>query len=325
METETTIEKPYRAFGDFLRDRFGCKVYKVTLDAGFTCPNRDGTLGTGGCIYCNNEGFSPNSRKPPSPIRDQMAAGMEHLSRRFKAEKFIAYFQAYTNTYAPVGRLRELYDESLVDPRVIGLSVGTRPDCLPDEVVSLLGEYSRDMHTWVEVGLQSASDATLERMRRRHGVGEFVEAVERLKAAGDIFVCAHVILGLPGETRDEMLRSARLLSDLGVDGVKVHLLHVLRNTELEEMHKAGRLRVFEMTEYVQLVCDYLERLRPDMVIQRLTADGPPDILVAPMWAMKKKQTVEMIEKEMARRGARQGARWRPRVEENGCAAGAESE
>lgn len=303
--------KPYRAFSDYLRERFGCRVYKVTLDAGFTCPNRDGFLGEGGCIYCNNAGFSPNTRKPPAPVREQMLTGMEYLAGRFKAEKFIAYFQAFTNTYGPVEKLRELYDEALVDERVVGLSIGTRPDCLPDDVVALIAGYARRLEVWVEVGLQSATDRTLERVRRRHTVETFVDAVRRLKACEGVWVCAHVILGLPGESREEMLASARLINDAGVDGVKVHLLHVLKDTDLEKLFVAGELEVFEMTEYVGLVCDYLERLSPDVVVQRLTADGPPDILVAPRWAMKKKLTVAMIENELQRRGTRQGARVRP--------------
>ena len=304
----TDIDQRYRSFGAFLKETFGEKVYKVSIHAGFTCPNRDGTLGTGGCIYCNNQGFSPNTRHARMSVREQVDTGIGYIRKRYKAEKYIAYFQAYTNTYGPYDQLKSAYDEALSHPRVVGLSVGTRPDCLEDDVLELLAGYARDgCHVWIELGLQSMHDQTLKRIKRHHTVTDFANTVRRIKQFPDLHICAHVILGLPGENREMMLQSATFLSDLGVHGIKVHLLHVLRDTPLEEQFRQGTVRIFNRTEYVTLVCDYLELLDPDMVIQRLTADGPSHLLLAPRWAMEKKKTVDMIEKELRRRNTRQGA------------------
>ena len=305
------LVKPYRAFGDFLKETFGVKVYKVSIHAGFTCPNRDGTLGSGGCIYCNNRGFSPNVRRESMSVSQQIETGISHLQKRYKAKKFIAYFQAYTNTYGPYEKLRQFYEEAFEHPDIVGLSVGTRPDCLEDDVIELLAGYAERYHVWIELGLQSMHDETLERINRKHDVAAFVDAVQRIRRHPKLHICAHIILGLPGETRDMMLQSATFLSDLGVHGIKIHLLHVLRDTPLEEMYNRGELRVFNMNEYVTLVCDYLELMDPDMVVQRLTADGPGDILVAPRWCMEKKKTMDRIAKEMLKRNTRQGARAAP--------------
>lgn len=299
--------KPYSAFGDYLKERYGCKVYKATVDAGFTCPNRDGNLGTGGCIYCNNRGFSPNTRQPERGVREQLESGMAHLRKRYKAEKFIAYFQAYTNTYGPIERLEALYREALEPSEVVALSVGTRPDCCGDEVVDLLGRLSLERDVWVELGLQSVRNATLELINRRHTYEDFLDAVKRIRKYPALKICAHVILGLPGEPRESMLESARVISDLGIESVKIHLLHVLKDTPLEEMYNRGEVEIFSMKEYVRLCCDYLELLDESVLIQRLTADGPSDILVAPEWAMEKRKTLDKIEKEMLKRGTRQGA------------------
>jgi hypothetical protein len=313
MEMEigaNNIERRYRAFSVYLKEKFGCKVYKVSLDAGFTCPNRDGRLGVGGCAYCNNQGFSHNTRRPRLPVGEQISQGMEYMRRRYKAHKFISYFQAYTNTYAPVETLEPLYREALAPADVVGLSVGTRPDCIEDAAIELLAGLARGREVWIELGLQSAHDETLDRINRRHGVAAFIDAVRRIKKFPEIKICAHVILGLPGETREMMLDSADLISSLGVHGVKIHLLHVLKDTPFEELYNRGEIRTFEFNEYVSTVCDYLERLAPDVVIQRLTADGPADILIAPIWAFEKKRTLDKIEKEMLKRDTFQGAKLR---------------
>ena len=305
----TDQDKRYRAFSDFLKQTLGEKVYKISIHAGFTCPNRDGTLGTGGCIYCNNQGFSPNTRRARMSVREQVDTGISYIEKRYKAKKYIAYFQAYTNTYGPYEQLKAAYDEALERPDVVGLSVGTRPDCLEDDVLELLAGYAAGgRHVWIELGLQSMHDATLDRINRHHTVADFTEAVRRIKAHPGLHICAHVILGLPGETREMMLQSASFLSDLGVHGVKIHLLHILRDTPLEQLYNQGKVPIFNRGEYVSLVCDYLELLDPRMVIQRLTADGPSSILIAPQWAMEKKKTVEMITQELRRRDSRQGAR-----------------
>jgi hypothetical protein len=301
-------EKRYLAFSEYLKNRFGCKVYKISIDAGFTCPNRDGSLGEGGCIYCNNQGFSPNTRRARASISEQIRVGAEFMRTRYKAEKFLAYFQAFTNTYAPVETLRLAYSEALACDDVVGLSVGTRPDCVPDDVLDLLSSIAQSKETWIELGLQSAHDRTLELINRRHNVASFIDAVQRTRARGNLKICGHIILGLPGETPDMMLDSARLLSDLGVNGVKIHLLHILKDTPLAEAHSRGEIPIFKFDEYVSLVCDYLELLSPDIVIQRLTADGPSDLLIAPSWAMQKKRAIDAIEKEMLKRDTHQGAR-----------------
>ncbi len=302
-----SVEKRYRALSDYLKEKFGCKVHKVSLDAGFTCPNRDGRLGSGGCVYCNNQGFSPNTRRPRIPISEQLELGMAFLRRRYKAKKFISYFQAFTNTYAPVETLGPIYREALAHEDVVGLSVGTRPDCVEDAVVDLFADIGHEREVWIELGLQSAHDSTLLRINRKHDVAAFVDAVRRIKKYPHLKICGHIILGLPGETPDMMLDSADLLSDLGVHGVKIHLLHILKDTPLEAAYNRGEVEIFQFPAYVSLVCDYLERLDPDIVIQRLTADGPADILIAPKWALEKKRTIDKIEKELLKRDTRQGA------------------
>ncbi|HOC94085.1 MAG TPA: TIGR01212 family radical SAM protein [bacterium] len=301
-------DKRYYAFSDYLKGRFGCKVYKISIDAGFTCPNRDGSMGEGGCIYCNNQGFSPNTRRERASISEQTRRGAEFMRARYKAEKFLAYFQAFTNTYAPLDTLRRSYSEALACEDIVGLSVGTRPDCVPDDVLDLLASIGQNKETWIELGLQSAHDRTLELINRRHNVASFIDASRRAIDRGSLKICGHIILGLPGETRDMMLDSARLLSNLGVHGVKIHLLHILKDTPLADAHSRGEIPVFKFEEYVSLVCDYLELLSPDIVIQRLTADGPSDLLIAPAWAMEKKRAIDAIEKELLKRDTRQGAR-----------------
>lgn len=305
--SERQNEKPYSAFSDYLKDKYGCKVYKATVAAGFTCPNRDGHLGKGGCIYCNNRGFSPNAREPKRSVTEQMQSGMAHLRKRYKAEKFIAYFQAYTNTYGPLDHLEALYREALEPDDVVALSVGTRPDCCGDDVIDLLGRLSADREVWIELGLQSVHNPTLDLINRRHTFEDFLDAVRRIRKYPELKICAHVILGLPGESREIMLESARVISELGIESIKIHLLHVLKDTTLEEMYNRGEVEILSMNSYVRLVCDYLELLDKSVLIQRLTADGPSDILVAPAWAMEKRKTIDKIEKEMWRRGTVQGS------------------
>jgi radical SAM protein (TIGR01212 family) len=301
-------ERRYYAFSQFLRERFGGKVYRVTIDAGFTCPNVDGTVAVGGCVYCDNRSFSPNRRLPRATVRDQVNRGIELLRKRYEADRFIAYFQAATNTYAPVPKLRRLYDEALEHSQIIGLAIGTRPDCVPDEVLDLLQGYARKRYVSVELGLQSIHDASLDWMNRGHHLDAFVDAVRRCQGRG-LSLCAHVILGLPGETRADMLATAETLAALPVDAVKIHNLHVVRDTPLERMYHAGEVRVQERDEYVQIVCDFLERLPPRMIIDRLTGDAPPEYLVAPLWCLDKPGLLRDIEVELQRRDGWQGKHW----------------
>lgn len=298
-------EKRYNAFSDLLKREFGCRVNRISVDAGFTCPNRDGTVGIGGCIYCGDRGSGSHGILPDTAVREQLEHGKEIMARKYKARLFIAYFQAYTNTHAPVERLRRLYDEALSVPEVVGLIVGTRPDCLSSGVLTLLGEYARKSWFWLELGMQSHLDRSLEYLRRGHDFRTLEGAVGRAQGVG-LRVCVHVMLGLPGESREEMLAGAEVLNRLGVDGVKLHLLHVMKGTLLEEAYGRGEIKVMERDDYVTLVCDYLELLHPSIVIQRLTGDGGRDHLVAPLWSLKKFEVLNAIDNQLKRRGTRQG-------------------
>jgi len=298
-------DKRYNAFSEELKRLFGCRVHRISVDAGFTCPNRDGTVGTGGCIYCGGKGSGSYGIARNLPVAAQLDDGKEVMIRKYKAKKFIAYFQAYSNTYAPVERLAALYDDALAVEDIVGLIVGTRPDCLPPATLDLLAEYSRRSWFWLELGLQSSHDRTLQAIGRGHDFAAFVEAVKRCQERG-IRVCAHVIIGLPGETREEMLATAGILEGLKVDGVKLHLLHVMRGTRLAEMYERDEIRVMERDDYVGLVCDFLERLDPRISIQRLTGDGGRD-LVAPLWSLAKFEVLNAIDVELERRGTRQGS------------------
>jgi radical SAM protein (TIGR01212 family) len=242
-------------------------------------------------------------------VADQVEHGKEVMTRKYKAHKFIAYFQPYSNTYAPAEQLRALYDEALAVPDVVGLIVGTRPDCLPTETITLLDEYHQKTYFWLELGLQSPHDRTLARIRRGHDSAAFMTAARTVKAMG-IRLCVHVILGLPGENREEMLATASILNDMGVDGVKIHLLHVNRGTQLAGMYARGEITIMERAEYAGLVCDFLERLQPGILIHRLTGDGGRD-LVAPLWSAAKFEALNAIDDEMERRGSRQGDRSQP--------------
>lgn len=305
------MPRRYLPLSTHLRDRFGGRVRSVTIDAGFTCPNVDGTVTTGGCVYCDNRSFSPNRRLPRATIRAQVERGIAILSRRYRAEKFIAYFQAGTNTHGPVEKLKRLYDEALTDPRVVGLAVGTRPDSVPEPVLDLLGEYAERVPVFLELGLQTVHDRSLEWMNRGHGVAAFLDAVNRCRGR-PLDLCAHVILGLPGESHADMMETADVLAGLPVQGVKVHNLYVVRGTPLEAQYEAAQLRVLSLDEYVPLVVDFLERVPADRVIHRLTGEAPPDWLVAPDWVRDKAQLLRRVDDEMARRDTRQGARVAPR-------------
>lgn len=299
------MSRYYFSYGDYLKTVFPFKVYKIALDAGFTCPNRDGSAGYGGCIFCENRSFSPNSKGEKRSVREQIENGISFYRKNFKAEKFIVYFQAYTNTYGPVSLLRELYEEALSFPEVIGLSVGTRPDCLPDEALDLLAHYSRKTHLWVEIGLQSMHDDTLRWMNRGHSYDQFVDAIARAKLR-DLRVCVHVILGLSEETHDMMMQTADSLTGMGIDGLKIHHLYVAENTLLEKLYRKGQVKTLSMDEYVPLVCDFLERIPSNVAIQRLTGELKGEYLVAPNWSVSKRGVLAAIEKEFTKRGSYQG-------------------
>lgn len=299
-----TDKKPYRDFNSYLRELFGCRVQKITLDAGLTCPNRDGTVGYGGCIYCNVRGSGTGLGKTLS-IREQLEQGKEFLGKKYKAKKFLGYFQSFSNTYAPFEKLKKLYDEALSVPGVVGLSIGTRPDCVSEEVLDLLAEYQRKYLIWLEYGLQSAKDETLKLINRGHTVEDFVKAVEKTRKR-QIPICVHVILGLPGEIPEDMIDTAKFLANLDIQGVKLHLLYIIRGTKLHQMYEKGEYKCLDRETYVRLVGEFLAHLPPDVVIQRITGDPHREELIAPAWSLEKRRNINMIHEYMKRHDLYQG-------------------
>lgn len=295
----------YYDLNTYLRNRFGCRVQKISLDAGLTCPNRDGTLSSAGCIYCNPRGSGTGSAGKGISITDQILVGMENLGRRYKAKKFIAYFQSFSNTYAPIETLKQLYDEAVDVDGVVGLFVGTRPDCISDPILSLLKTYTDNTLVWIEYGLQSAHDPTLARINRGHDFAAFQSAVAATKKMG-IPVCVHVILGLPGETRTQMIETAKKLADMNIDGLKIHLLYVVRGTMLDAMYQNENYKCMAQSEFADTVCDFLAHTPRHVVIQRLTGDPHPEELVAPEWALRKAETLRLIRERLEQRNLRQG-------------------
>ncbi len=303
------LDKPYRDFNAYLRETFGCRVQKISLDAGLSCPNRDGTIGRGGCIYCNPRGSGTGAAGAGKSLTDQVLSAQSFLRKRYKAAKFLGYFQSFTNTYAPLPALMAMYQEVLALPDMVGLTIGTRPDCVPDDILDRVAGLRAQGVIWLELGLQSAHDATLERINRGHKVDDFVSAVERTRARG-LPVCAHVILGLPGESHARMMDTARFLARLGVEAVKLHLLYVVRGTRLQAMHQAGDYRCLSRQEYAGLVGDFLSLLPPGTIIQRLTGDPHPEELVAPEWSLEKQANLQAIHESMAQRELWQGKHFR---------------
>jgi radical SAM protein (TIGR01212 family) len=298
-----SADQRYVRFADHLRQTFGCRVHKVALDVGFTCPNRDGTMAVGGCIYCNNTSFSPGNRR--LSVSEQLAQGKRFLRQRYGAQKFIAYFQAYTNTYGEVHRLRDLYDAALASEDIVGLAIGTRPDCVPEPVLDLLANYATRTYLWLELGLESGHDQTLMSLNRGHTVAAFDDAVRRAQQR-HLRLCAHVILGLPGESAADILATARYLAALRLDAVKLHHLHVVRHTVLEKLYHRGEVPLFSLDDYASLVVDCLEVLPPDMIIMRLMGDAPREMLVAPTWSLDKRLALRRIEQELEHRDTYQG-------------------
>jgi len=290
-------------FGQAMLTRYGERIHKIAIDAGFTCPNRDGSIGRGGCTFCNNVSFSPNGRKP-NPIAEQIEAGRQVITKRTGAKKFIAYFQAYTNTYANTRELARLYEQALNEPDVIGLDVGTRPDCVPDEVLDLLADYQQQGYeVWLELGLQSAHDATLEHVNRGHGFAEYEQATLKARRRG-IKVCTHLILGLPGESTEHYIASLNRVLELGVDGLKFHPLHVVKGTQLANEWRRGEYQPLTMDEYVSNVVELINRTPDDVVLHRVTGTASSDILLAPEWCSKKWQVINGITAALARQAKR---------------------
>lgn len=295
----------YNSFNRVLKETFNCRVYKVSLRFDFTCPNRDGTVAVGGCTYCNNSSHTHQGYRPGMSVREQIEQGMEALRGRHKAEKFIAYFQSYTNTYGPLAKLENLYREALDIPGIVGLSIATRPDCVPDDVLDLLADVSRSTYLWLELGLESMHDKTLQWVNRGHGLREFLDAVGRGKAR-DLRLCAHLILGFPCESREEILQTPILLNGLGIDGVKLHNLHVIKHTVLEKIYRTGAFTLLSREAYVSLLVDFLELLSPEIVIHRLSGETYRELTVAPDWSSNKIATLNTIQKELKQRDSWQG-------------------
>lgn len=292
----------FHTLSAYLKERYGQKVYKVALDAGLTCPNRDGSLANGGCLYCNPDSLKPKDPVSVTDIRGQLEDGITRMRVRHTAKKFIAYFQSNTNTYAPVDYLEEMFSVALEHDDVVGLAVSTRPDCLGEDVLDLLAKINTKKNLWVELGLQSANDNTLKEMNRGHRAEDFAEAM-RGCASRNIPVCAHVILGLPGEVEADMLKTMNFLSGLGVWGVKFHQLQIMRDTPLFELYKKGRVKTLGLEEYTWLVIRCLDVLPPEVVVHRLCADTPDAFLVAPQWGLNKFMILERITRGIAEKRA----------------------
>ncbi|MEG2290348.1 MAG: TIGR01212 family radical SAM protein [Clostridium sp.] len=298
--------KKYHSLNYFLREKFdGKKTFKISLDGGFSCPNRDGTISKGGCIFCSERGSGDFAGNRLLSITEQFRDIKEMMNKKWKDGKYIAYFQAYTNTYGPVEVLREKYDEALKEEDVVGLAIATRPDCINGDVLTLLEEYSKKVYTWVELGLQTSNDETASLINRGYKLDVFKKSVEELQKR-NIDVVAHVIFGLPGETREDMLNTIKYISKLPIKGVKMHLLHVLKNTKLEELLEDGKLQLLEMDEYIDLITESITLLPEHMVIHRLTGDAPRDLLVGPMWSLKKWEVLNAIDNKLKEEDLYQG-------------------
>lgn len=301
----SNTNKRYHTFTYFLEQKFGRKVAKISLDAGFTCPNIDGSKGVGGCTYCSARGSGDFAGDQSLSLREQFEQVRQVMNQKWPDSVYIPYFQAHTNTYAPLEVLKEKFEEALSFPDVMGLAIATRADCITDEIADYLGELAQRTYLEVELGLQSVHDVTGERINRCHSYADFLEGYQKLADRG-INICVHIIDGLPGEDREMMLETARRLSHLHLHSIKIHLLHVLKGTVMEQQLAEGQFRLLTREEYVGIVCDQLELLPPQMVIQRVTGDGERESLVGPEWSLKKLCVMNEIDKELVRRNSFQG-------------------
>lgn len=298
-------EKPYHSLDYMLRDRFGEKVYKVTLNGGMSCPNRDGKIGTLGCIFCSAGGSGDFAADAALSITDQIESQISILSQKRPIHKYIAYFQAYTNTYAPVEYLEKIFTEAISHPKIVALSIGTRPDCLSPEIVALLSRLNKQKPVWIELGLQTIHESTAKYIRRGYPLCVFDDAVKHLRKE-NIEVIVHTILGLPGENTADILETMEYLNHMDIQGIKLQLLHVLRGTDLAADYEKGLFQTYERDEYISLLINCLEHLRPDMVIHRITGDGPKDLLIAPLWASRKREVLNMLHHRMKEEQTYQG-------------------
>ncbi|MFG0255788.1 MAG: TIGR01212 family radical SAM protein [Rhodopirellula sp. JB053] len=296
------------AFGRALRRKFGGRIQRVSIDAGFTCPNVDGAVTTGGCNFCDNRSFSPSRRVRLKRVSEQLQAGIERVVRRYdRVDGFIAYFQPATNTYAPVNQLEEIYDLAVnADPRIVGLAIGTRPDCTPDSVLNLLEKIAAHHTVSLEFGMQSVHDESLRWMNRAHTHEDMINAIDRARGRG-FECCAHVILGVPGEDHAMMMQTAKEIGILGFDSIKLHNLYCVRGTPLGDEVESGKVQMMEREPYIQTVVDFLERIPPEVIVERVSGDAPPKYLIAPQWCLEKAAIRIEIDEEFQRRGTRQGS------------------
>lgn len=295
----------YKSYGRFLKEKFGCRVYKVSVDGGFTCPNRDGSVAVGGCTYCNNDSFRPKSANRMKSVKDQVQEGINYLKRRYGAEKFLVYFQAFSNTHAPLEELVPLYDAAMDHPDVIGISIGTRPDCVDAKKLEYLEQLASTRFVTLEYGLQSIYDSTLERINRGHDFRCWADAMSRTRDRG-IWLGTHLILGFPWESRQEMLDTARVLSDTGLNFLKLHHLHLVEETEIARAFRLNPFQLLTLEEYADLVIDFVERLSPDIIIERLFGSAPADQLIGPVWGKTAAEIRRIIDMRFEERDAWQG-------------------
>lgn len=307
--------KRYHTWSKHLKDHFGCKIAKVALDAGFDCPNRDGTVAFGGCTFCSVAGSGDFAGDRVDPIDVQFAEIKERSKQKWKDAKYMAYFQAYTNTHAPLPVLKEKFEAALAQEGVVALSIATRPDCLPDDVVEYLAELNERTYLWVELGLQTVHESTARLINRAHDFACYKEGVDKLRKHG-IRVCSHMINGLPGETEEMMMETAKAVSQLDVQGIKIHLLHLLKGTPMVKQYEKGKLEFLTKEAYISLVADQLELMPADMIVHRITGDGPIDLLIGPMWSVTKWEVLNGIDKELERRGSWQGKHYGREVQMN---------
>ena len=297
---------PYNDYGTWLRQRFPYKVQKISVDAGFTCPNRDGRLGTGGCIYCNNDSFNPSYCQREKSVKQQLVEGKEFFRRKYPEMRYMAYFQAFTNTYSTLDHLQSLYEEALDVEDVVGLVIGTRPDCIDDTLLDYLTQLARQTMVTLEYGIETANDDTLRLIRRGHDFQCVRDAVERTKGRG-IVIGGHVILGLPGEDAEESVRQATIMSELGLDVLKIHQMQIIRGTRLAQMYAENPFHLYSPEEYSELIVRYLEHLSEDMVVERFASQSPKEMLIAPKWGLKNYELTNLIVNKMKREGRRQGS------------------
>jgi len=305
LEYLTNMEHRYNLYHNHLKEKFGARVHKVSLDMGFTCPNRDGSVAQGGCVYCNNDSFVPPYARSRYNMDQQIKHGIEYMKNRFKAKKFIIYFQAYTSTYGEAKELERMYKEALKYEGVIGLSVGTRSDCIDEEKIEIFERLAKDYYVSVEYGIESIYDKTLEFMNRGHDYQSVLDAIELSKGRG-IHLGTHIILGMPTETEDEMLAMADEVSTLGIDTFKIHNLHIIKNTQLARMYKENPFKLFTYEEYLKFIVKFLERLSPDIMLERLFTDTPQDLLIAPKWKERHNEIIYGIRQEMKNQDTWQG-------------------